>query len=237
MSFIYLKGTFAKEQTVYHYPETASDTNNHELIKIKNKVLLNASVVTQYPQLARGCEVTSLAMLLQYAGIEKADKMKLAEQIAKDPSAYSNKNGSVRFGNPNTGFVGDIYTYSKPGYGVYHGPVAKLAARYLGDMVIDLTGSSFDILKMYLSAGKPVWVITNTDYKKLPSAYFQTWQTHEGPIKVTFKEHSVLITGYDEHYIYFNDPLTGQKNKKKPKDAFISSWVQMGSQAISLSIN
>jgi len=46
------------------------------------------------------------------------------------------------------------------------------------------------------------------------------------------KEHSVLLTGYDKDYIYFNDPLTGEKNKKAPLKDFEESWVQMGSQAI-----
>ncbi len=51
-------------------------------------------------------------------------------------------------------------------------------------------------------------------------------------MKITYKEHSVLVTGYDQSYIYFNDPLTGEKNKKAPKQHFINAWKQMGSQAI-----
>ncbi len=41
-----------------------------------------------------------------------------------------------------------------------------------------------------------------------------------------------MITGYDDDYIYFNDLLTGEKNKKAPKQDFINAWVQMGKQAI-----
>lgn len=32
--------------------------------------------------------------------------------------------------------------------------------------------------------------------------------------------------------MYFNDPLTGEKNKKAPINAFENAWVQMGKQAI-----
>ncbi|EIJ78372.1 hypothetical protein PB1_12459 [Bacillus methanolicus PB1] len=42
----------------------------------------------------------------------------------------------------------------------------------------------------------------------------------------------MLITGYDDKYIYFNDPITGVKNKKIPEGDFRDAWTQMGRQAI-----
>lgn len=205
--------------------------NNFDVIKIKKSVLIDAPVIPQFPELPRGCEVTSLAMLLQSAGVE-ADKMNLAEEVVKDPTPHTIKNGQIHFGNPHKGFVGNMYTFSKPGYGVYHEPILKLAENYLPNKMINLSGQSFEELKIPLSDGRPVWVIINIEYRELEESYFQTWQTDEGEIKITRKEHSVLITGYDEEYIYFNDPYTAQKNKKAPIKDFEKSWVQMGSQAL-----
>ncbi len=200
-------------------------------LTVKDSVLLDAPVINQMPELPRGCEVTSLAMLLQYAGIQ-ADKMVLAEQIKKDPTPYRKENGQVYFGHPNDGFVGDMYSYQNPGLGVYHRPIAQLAQNYLPGKIYDFTGADFEEIKRQLSDERAVWVIINTAYKHLEPSFFQTWQTPTGPIDITYKEHSVLITGYDANFVYFNDPLTGVKNKKAPIKEFEDSWVQMGRQAI-----
>lgn len=207
------------------------DNFHMSIIEIKKEVMIEADVISQLPELPRGCEVTSLAMLLNYAGVN-VDKMTLAKKIEKDPSSYQENNGEIYFGNPNDGFVGDMYTFEKPGLGVYHSPIKKLAEKYLPNRIKDLTGSDFEELKIHLSDRRPVWVIINTTYDELPDSMFETWHTPSGKIKITYKEHSVLITGYDNQYVYFNDPLTGEKNQKAPFKNFKRAWEQMGSQAI-----
>ena len=209
------------------------DASVYEMIKIQEQVLINAPIISQFPELVRGCEVTSLAMLLQFNGYQ-ADKLTLAEQIKKDPTPYKVENGQIFFGHPNNGFVGDMYTFAKPGLGVYHQPIKELAEQFAPGKVIDLTGSDFTAVQMYLSQGLPVWVITNTTYNVLPASAFETWHTPSGIVRITYKEHSVLLTGYDKDYVYFNDPLTGKKNKKAPMNEFIQSWTQLGSQAITI---
>ncbi|MFS0644273.1 C39 family peptidase [Siminovitchia sp. 179-K 8D1 HS] len=212
----------------------AARNGDLEIIPIKDQVLLDAPVIKQLPELPRGCEVTALAMLLESAGVH-ADKMKLAKEVKKDPTPRIVKNGKVHFGNPHEGFVGNMYTFSEPGLGVYHEPIMELGEKYLPGQMVNLTGESFEELKIPLSSGRPVWVIINAEYRELDDSYFETWETTSGPIKVTMKEHSVLITGYDGQYVYFNDPLTGKKNKKAPIQDFEKSWVQMGSQALTYS--
>ncbi|MCV5434324.1 C39 family peptidase, partial [Escherichia coli] len=44
----------------------------------------NVPFIKQLPELPRGCEVTSLAMLLQYKGVQ-VDKMQLASEIHRVP--------------------------------------------------------------------------------------------------------------------------------------------------------
>jgi uncharacterized protein YvpB len=220
---------YEKSYIYYYKDKKLLWTNTKQL---KESVILNAPMISQMPELARGCEVTSLAMMLQSAGV-KADKMTLAKEIKKDPTPYKKKNGKIYYGHPNVGFVGDIYTFDKMGYGVYHKPIKELADNYLPGKVIDLTGCHWEDILYFLNQGSPVWVISNGSFKELPDSYFQEWHTPNGKIRITMKEHSVLVKGYDKDYVYINNPLKDKPNQKVSMKDFYASWKQMGRQAIS----
>lgn len=198
---------------------------------LQKEMLLEVPLILQNPELPRGCEVTSLAMLLQYAGVP-ADKMTLAQEIEKDSSSYQVKNGKIYFGNPHTGFVGNMYTLKEPGYGVYHGPVCELLAKYLPGRAIDLTGCAWEEVLLFVSEGVPVWVVANATFAPLAPADFQVWHTPQGPVKITYREHAVLLTGYDAENVYFNDPRFDVKNRRASRQEFTAAWEQMGRQAV-----
>lgn len=202
---------------------------NPHIVSGEGKRIDNVPLISQLPELDRGCEVTSLAMVLQHDGID-VDKMTLAQNIKKVPFR---ENGFR--GDPNEGFVGNIYHIYKnghyvSGYAVYHGPVADLARQYAGERVNDLSGSSVEVIYEMIDRGLPVWVIHNARFNRLPKSEFTIWQTKNGPVEITYREHSVVVTGYDEDYVYINDPL--KTASKVNRDQFESGWIQMGSQAI-----
>lgn len=208
-----------------------ADTELHQSLKNADRTIIDdVPHISQLPELERGCEVTSLAMLLQFKGLP-ADKMTLAEEIHKLP--FRDKN-YVR-SNPYDGFVGDIYTFSKSGYGVYHGPVANLAEKYLPGKIKDITGNSIESVYSMIDGGSPVWVIINSTFAPLPESEFTVWDTNTGKVKITYNEHSVLIVGYDKSFIYINDPLADSGYKAVARQPFEQAWVQMGSQAIGIS--
>lgn len=190
----------------------------------------NVPLIGQYPELFRGCEVTSLAMLLNYKGV-KVDKMELAKNIKKEPFIFT-LDGVKYNGNPHMGFVGDIYDRNNEGYGVYNEPIYDLLKQYLATEALNLTGATFDDLRYYISKNRPVLVITNTRFKQLPEQEFKTLKTTRGDVKITYREHCVLITGYDGQYVYYNDPMYPQTTQKKPKEDFVKAYDQMGRQAI-----
>lgn len=199
-----------------------------EEVPAKNDSLLSIPFIQQKPELPRGCEVTSLAMLLNYAGVP-VSKMELAEKIDKVPFE---KNG-LR-GDMNEGFVGDMYSMQNPGLGVYANPIYRLANQYLPDRIIDLTNQPIESLYERIDQGAPVWVITNYKFKKLPESDFLTFHTGNGAMQVTYSEHSVVLTGYSEEFVFLNDPLAAEPNTKVNRRDFEEAWRQMGSQAISV---
>ena len=193
----------------------------------KKRVVLNVPLINQMddPKLYNGCEVTSLAMVLNYNGID-VTKSELADNIETVPFQYDNG----EHGNPNDGFVGSVSGSTSTGLGVYHGPIYKLAKQY-ADNVYDLTGSNFDTVVNKVEEGHPVWTITTTAFA--PVSDFESWDTPDGKIDVTYSEHSVCITGFDrdKRVIYVNDPY-GYKNREVDWNDFAAAYKQMGKQAI-----
>lgn len=193
-----------------------------------NAMIENVPFIQQYPELPRGCEVTSLAMMLQYEGAQ-VDKMQLANEIARVPF-YENG----LHGNPHEGFVGNMYEKAERGYGVYNEPIFQLAEKYAPGQAVNLTGRDIEDVYKVVSSGSPVWIISNTTFQPLGEDSFQTWQTNAGELRITYYEHSAVVIGYDENFVYVNDPLAANPRKGIQRDKFEAAWGQMGSQAIAI---
>jgi len=195
--------------------------------------LIEVRSVKQGPELFNGCEATSLAMLLAHLG-EPQDKLQVAAQMPRDLTPQQvDANGRVRtWGNPNVGFVGDV-TGVQPGYGIYHGPLLRLANKLSRRMFVDLTGTSFTTLQHAITENRPVVVWVTSPFQLTNE--WVTWQTPDGQtIRATYREHAVLLVGYDPHYVYVNNPLTGEQAQRVERAAFLTSWEQLGKQAVTV---
>ncbi|MCY0874920.1 MAG: C39 family peptidase [Firmicutes bacterium] len=205
------------------------------LLKGGQGVLIKAPVFNQFPQYHNGCEVTSLSMLLNYEQVH-VDKLTLGAQVKRTTAPLvTNASGTiVSWGNPNVGFVGNM-SGMKPGYGVYHAPIAALMRKYLPHDTLDLTGAPFASVLAVLRTGRPVIVWTTVTFS--PDVPWVVWQSPQGPVRATMYEHAVLLVGYDATDVYVNNPLGGIAQEPVPITAFRASWDAMGRQAITVIYN
>lgn len=223
--------TYAKK---WDYSRVIRKNDQKELWKFRDQlkgfILHHAPIIKQNPELPRGCEVTSVAMLLNEGGLP-VNKLELAEQVVKDPAPFKRlKSGKVSWGDPNRGFLGNMFDLSKPGYGVYHEPLSFLINSHMKGNGLDLTGMEFKDILYFLEKGHPIVTIINSRFS--PVHDWVSWEGPNGLVRATYREHAVLLVGYDQKYVYVNDPLSGQKNRKLNRASFEQGWIQMGRQAL-----
>ncbi|PEW03633.1 N-acetylmuramoyl-L-alanine amidase [Bacillus cereus] len=196
-----------------------------------NSVMLDVPAYYQYPSLYNGCEVVSLQMLVEYHTGRSFNMVNFAMQMPMDNTPMVKQGGKYKtWGDPDVGFVGDV-TGKKPGFSINPAPLKRLLDQYAQGT--NLTGSSFSILENYVRNGKPVvaWVTEGLTYPNSPV----TWKTPSGKtIYAKFNTHAVTITGVDANNVYYNDPVTGQKNAKASKSHFENIYNQMGKKALSI---
>lgn len=194
--------------------------------------LLTVAPQSQLPQLPNGCEVTSLSMLLSAVG-HPINKMTLAAEEPKDPTKreYGPGGKTIFWGNPNVGFVGSVYQYAN-GFGIYHGPITKFINQLLPGRGEDLTGKPFTDILAVVAHGTPVILWTTATFQ--PTNQWTSWNTPEGPIKVTVEEHAVLLVGYNHNQLFINNPLNGEQAQPVNRQQFLAAWKQLGNQAVTI---
>lgn len=161
-------------------------------------------------------------MVLNYVGYSVIKNI-LVNQIVIVFLIYS----SGLKGDLNDGFVGDMV--NGLGFGVYYGLIYQLVKIYVGDKVFDLIGKSIFVVYEQFEKGNFVWVIIIFNFMLVNN--MQIWKILNGMIDIMYSEYSVVVMGYDEIYVYFND-LYGYKNRKIDRISFEKVWEQMGSQVV-----
>ncbi|TCN24135.1 SH3 domain-containing protein [Mesobacillus foraminis] len=189
---------------------------------------LNVPIIAQRPELPSGCEVTALAMALQYYGVN-VSKTTLAREMPYDSTKLvRNENGSIKiWGDPDVGFVGTPFGN---GFTINPGPLKKVLDKYRAGGV-NLTGSNFSEVEQHILQGKPVLAWFTISHE-MPVA--RSWQTPSGKtINAARPLHCIVVTGVDSQYVYFNDSEL-VKNVKMPKDKFIKIYNAMGKRALAV---
>lgn len=202
---------------------------------------LAVNAIMQKPALPNGCEVTALAIVLNWMG-HSVDKTLLSNSyLPKFPFYTVNVDGKdVRAGgDPNLYFAGDPRNNSNAYY-CFAGPIVTAANQFLGEIgasatATDITGSGEDQLISQLDMGYPViawgtlsmgeafqyepsgWIINEANEKHIPFINL----------------HCVVVSGYDDTFFYIADPIRG--NVAVKRSTFMNAYRQIGSRAVVIS--
>ena len=198
---------------------------------LKENVSYEMKNILQRPALPEGCEITSLAILLNHLGFD------VTHTYLADNYLEQGKVGEVSFYEMN---VGNPREEGKS-WGCYSPVIVKTANKYLADMVsyyraYNYTG--YDINEVYyqLSMGHPAIVWITMDFAE---PYLKSPWTVEGE-KLWWKYplHCVVLSGYDmeNQTVTLTDPLKSSPVTIDMK-TFELRWRQMESQAVVLKMS
>ena len=192
----------------------------------KDAVLLSDfTVLSQYPELPNGCEVTTLTAVLNYQGLEAEKTVLSDDYLPKAPVGEANFYREF-VGNPR----------DDDAYGCYAPVVVTTAESYIDDSgsgltVSDLTGASFQDLFGYIDQGIPV-IVWATQYNQ-QGHYSVTWHVDGQDMTWFTPEHCIALVGYDldDWTVTVADPMTGEL-ETYDLDAFESNYNDLHQQAI-----
>ena len=206
-------------------PETVSPTEAAIATQADeaSKLLKDFPVIPQLPELPTGCEITCLAMVLNYYGFA-ADKCDLADNYLEKSEDYEADFHKVFVGNPR----------DEDAYGCYAPVIEDAANRYLTDagstmLAVDVSGTELDKLVGYIDIGVPVVVWGTMNCAE--GYYTDTWEADGVEVSWYWPEHAMVLIGYSDTRIWVADSL---KNKVLAfdRDLFKTRYEELGKQAV-----
>ncbi|MFC1780554.1 Ig-like domain-containing protein [Patescibacteria group bacterium] len=159
------------------------------------------------------CNVTAAAMVLSYKGASSSE-MGVYNGIAKDNTACTKSGTTITYwGNPNTGYVGDINGGGDcGGYGVYWSPVsAYMSSRGVSNRIY--SGWNVSGLAKEVEKGNPAVIWGQNGWA---SPTWRSWNSPTGQVNALNGMHSEVVVGFigssdNPTHIITNDPWRGRR--------------------------
>lgn len=189
-----LKGEKAGETdfTAKTYNGLEADCHIKVVEKTDKAYLGGFEIISQWPELPTGCEVTALTMAMRYLGFELG-KCELADQYLPKTWDFM---GDVRYV-----FLGD--PRDRESAGCYAPCIVTTAEKYLEDkelsdvwQVLNLTDSEPEKLYDYVAKGTPVLVWVTSSMRE-PYVNYYCYGEDGEVVPWMFPEHCAVLVGYD----------------------------------------
>ena len=191
-----------------------------------------------------GCELVSTSMLLAFYGVDMNAEQLISNGYVTAKKVYLNRYGDAWGPDPNMYFVGD--PLDDKGYGCYSGTIISALQKILPEesyTVVDLKKSSLEeICEDYIDKGIPVLLWGSINMKPTYVYDINHWVIDEGNKYGTdfhwrSNEHCLVMTGYDNGYYYFNDPLEKESGTKYLKWQVEKRYSELGMMAVAIEKN
>ena len=198
------------------------------------QVRLPVRGILQNPQLPNGCEATSLAIVLQYLGYP-AGKMDMAYAYIPREDFWANELGVRSGADPHVAYPGNPGA-ADAGYYCYPPPVVEGANAFLADQnaahkALDITGASEEEILTLLDAGLPLIVWKTTDGQPPQTRADAAWLLPDGQAYEPITNlHVVVLTGYNDSYFFFCDPLEGAA--RMGREELMQNYALTGAYAV-----
>lgn len=182
--------------------ETVPETVPETAPAFPDEMYLDVENILQLPALPNGCEIVSLAIVLQYLLDTEIDPVWLCDHYLKQ--------GPLGQVNPEFMYAGDPKGY---GFGCYVPCLQMSACKYLLDadadeiIVKNISGSTIEDLEAWVARGWPVifWATLNME----PSVVAQKWSFEGKEVSWYSGSHCVVLSGYTPDTSIVCDPLRG----------------------------
>lgn len=185
--------------------------------------IIEFTPICQYPELPTGCEVTSLAMVLNYYNVD-CDKCEIFDNFLTKGAV-----GTVDFHKAFEGDPRDEYSY-----GCYANVIVETANKIIADKgvslsVNDFTDTSLEELYSFIDNDIPVIVWGTQDCQE--GHFSVTWNVNGQDLTWFTPEHCMVLIGYDNNSVWVADPIYGDI-RSYDKTVFESSYNSLFKQAI-----
>lgn len=185
--------------------------------------IIDFTPICQYPELPTGCEVTSLAMVLNYYNVN-CDKCEISDHYLTKGDV-----GTVDF---HQAFEGD--PRDENSYGCYANVIVETANKIIADKgailsVKDLTDTPLEELYSFIDNDIPVIVWGTQDCQE--GHFSVTWNVNGQELTWFTPEHCMVLLGYDENSVWVADPIYGDI-RSYDKTTFERSYNSLFKQAI-----